>query len=371
MTKVKIPFVDLKMINRPYKKKFLSFLGESIDKSNFIKGKNVELLEKKLSKIFKCKYSLTLNSGTDALIIAIKSLKLKTGDEIITTSNTWISSAFAIETNNCKPVFVDVDQNDFQMNPKEITKKINSKTKAIIVTHLYGMPNNMDEICKIAKQKKLYIIEDIAQSHLAKYKNKLVGNFGDIACISFYPSKNLGALGDAGAILTNSKINYLNCKSYANYGAVNFRNPDKKIIGINSRLDEIQAYFLLEKLKKLKLDTKKRIELAKIYNRECDKLGLKYISTNKNSINVYHIYLIVLKNRNLIQDSLKKKNINTQIHYKIPIHLQTSFKHLKYKKGDLPVTEYLSKNILSLPFYPGIEKRKINYLFKSLKQLLE
>ena len=371
MTKLKIPFVDLKKINHPFKKKYVSFLKDAINNSNFIKGKNVYLLEKALVKNFRCKYSLTLNSGTDALIVAIKALGLKKGDEILTTSNTWISSAFAIEINNCKPKFIDVNKNDFQMNPKLIEKRITKKTKAIIVTHLYGMPNNMDHICRIAKKNKLFIIEDIAQSHLAEYKKKIVGNFGDIACMSFYPSKNLGALGDGGAIITNSKTNYLRCKSYANYGAINFRNPNHKTIGINSRLDEIQAYFLLEKLKKLKKETKKRIELSKIYNRECDKLGLKYIENNRNSKNVYHLYLIILKNRTFVKKELLKKNINTQIHYEIPIHLQSSFNHLKYKKGDLPITEQLSKNILSLPFYPGIEKKKINYLFKNLKKLIK
>jgi dTDP-4-amino-4,6-dideoxygalactose transaminase len=371
MIKFKIPFVDLKKANQPYKKRYVSFLKHAIDNSNFIKGKNVDLLEKALVKTFKCKYSLTLNSGTDALIVAIKSLDLKPGDEILTTSNTWISSAYAIEINNCIPKFIDVNKNDFQINPNLIEKKITKKTKAIIVTHLYGMPNDMEHICKIAKKNKLFIIEDIAQSHLAEYKKKIVGNFGDIACMSFYPSKNLGALGDGGAIITNSKKNYLKCKSYANYGAIDFRSPNHKTIGINSRLDEIQAYFLLEKLKKLKKETEKRIQLSKIYNQECNKLNIKYIENNKDSKNVYHLYLVVLKNRSFVKKELLKKNIHTQIHYEIPIHLQTSFNHLKYKKGDLPITEYLSNNILSLPFYPGIEKNKIKYLFKNLKKLIE
>ncbi len=228
----------------------------------------------------------------------------------------------------------------------------------------------MEEICKIAKKNNLLIIEDIAQSHLAKFKNKIVGNFGDVACLSFYPSKNLGALGDGGAILTNSKKIFNKCKSLANYGATDFRKPNHKIIGLNSRLDELQAYFLLEKLKKLKLDTNIRQKLAKIYDKKCDELGLQHLPGRKNCYNSYHIYLVVVKNRNSLKRKLFKKGINTKIHYEIPIHLQTAFKHLNYKKGDLPVTEYLSKNILSLPFYPGIEKKKIDHLFKSLKELI-
>ncbi len=370
MTNLKIPFVDLKKINLKYKKKFLNFLSSAIEDSNYIKGKKTEELEKKICKVFQCKNALTVNSGTDALIVGIKSLDLKNGDEIITTSNTWISSAYAIELNNCKPIFIDVDKYDFQMDINLFKKKINKKTKAVLITHLYGMPNNMKEICKIAKKNNLFIIEDIAQSHLAKFRNKIVGNFGDVACLSFYPSKNLGALGDGGAILTNSKKIYYKCKSLANYGATDFRKSNHNIIGINSRLDELQAYFLLEKLKKLKADTIKRQKLAKIYDKKCHELGLQYLPSKKNYHNSYHIYLVVVKNRNSLKKKLFKKGINTKIHYEIPIHLQTAFKHLNYKKGDLPVTEYLSKNILSLPFYPGIEEKKISYLFKSLKELL-
>lgn len=370
MTNLKVPFVDLKKINATYKKKFLYSLDIAIKNSNFIKGKKTELLEKKLCEVFECKNALTLNSGTDALIVAIKSLGLKKGDEIITTSNTWISSAYAIELNNCKPVFVDVNKNDFQIDTNLLKKKINKKTKAILLTHLYGFPNDMKEICKIAKKNKIFIIEDIAQAHLAKYNKKIVGNFGDVSCISFYPSKNLGALGDGGAILTNSKKIFLKCKSFANYGAINFRNPNHKVVGYNSRLDEIQAYFLLEKLKKLKKDTKTRQKLAKLYDKKCDVLGIKHIPLKKGYENAYHIYLILIKNRNLIKKKLLQKKIFTKIHYEIPIHLQDAFKHLRYKIGDLPVTEYLSKNILSLPFYPGIEKQKINYLFESLKKII-
>jgi dTDP-4-amino-4,6-dideoxygalactose transaminase len=370
MTNLKIPFVDLKKINSKYKKKFLTFLSSAIKNSNYIKGKKTEEFERKLCNIFQSKRALTVNSGTDALIVGIKSLNLKKGDEILTTSNTWISSAYAIELNNCKPVFIDVNKDNFQMDIDLFKKKINKKTKAVLITHLYGLPNNMEEICKIAKKYNLIIIEDIAQSHLAKYKSKIVGNFGDVACLSFYPSKNLGALGDGGAILTNSEKIYNKCKSLANYGAKDFRKANHNMIGINSRLDELQAYFLLEKLKKLKSDTSSRQKLAKIYDKKCDELGLQYLPSSKKYQNSYHIYLVVVKNRNSLKKKLFKKGISTKIHYEIPIHLQTAFKHLNYKKGDLPVTEYLSKNILSLPFYPGIEKRKINYLFKSLKELL-
>ena len=168
------------------------------------------------------------------------------------TSNTWISAAYAIALNNSKPVFVDINENNFQIKIKLFQKKINKRTKACIVTHLYGYPNEMDRIVKICKKNNVKIIEDLAQSHLATYKKKLVGTFGDISILSFYPSKNLGALGDGGAIITNNYKIYNNCKIYANYGSLNFKDPNHKSIGINSRMDEIQAAFLIEKLKNLK-----------------------------------------------------------------------------------------------------------------------
>ena len=366
-----IPFVDLKPHNNFFKKKFIKNFNNILENSNFIKGKNNLLLEKKICKIFKCKYSLNVNSGTDALIIAIKSLNLKSKSQIITTSNTWISSAYAIELNDCKPVFVDVNPDTFQVDCNLIRKKINNKTKAIIVTHLYGNPSNLNKICKIAKEKNLYIIEDIAQAHLASYNNKIVGNFGDVSCLSFYPSKNLGALGDAGNLITNSKKIYMNAVKFANYGSLNFKDKNHTTIGINSRMDELQASFLLEKIKYLKSETKKRIKLANIYNEICKKIKIKTIKVSENSINVYHLYPIIVKNRNNVKKKLKRFGINTQIHYEIPIHLQTAFKHLKYKIGSLPVTEYLSKNMLSLPFYPGMNKNKVTYLFNKLREVIK
>ena len=260
--------------------------------------------------------------------------------------------------NYCKPVFIDVETDSFQMNCNLLKSKITNKTRAIIVTHLYGNPNDMNKILRIAKKYNLFIIEDIAQAHLAEYDNKIVGNFGDVSCISFYPSKNLGALGDAGCIISNSYKIINNARKFANYGSTDFKSVNHSVVGINSRMDEIQASFLLSKIKYLRKLTNERIKLAKIYDLFCKKLKIINIKVLDNSINVYHIYPILLKNRNIIKNKLEKRGIYAQIHYEIPIHLQKSFKHLKYHVGDLPVTERLSKNILSLPFYPGISKKK-------------
>ena len=371
MINKKISFVNLNRLNNRYKKIFLKIVDKSIDNSNYIKGLENLKFEQALCKKFKCKYALTVNSGTDALIVAIKSFNFKKGDEVIMTANTWISAAYAVAMNNATPVFVDINDKNFQMDIDSFKKKITKKTKACVITHLYGFPNEMDEILKICRKYKIKIIEDLAQSHLASYKKKLVGTFGDISILSFYPSKNLGALGDGGAIITNNKKKILECKMYANYGSINFKDPNHKIIGINTRMDEIQAAFLYEKLKDLNNDTNERIKIAKKYDFYCDKLNIKKIENKKNHKNVYHLYPIIIKNRDSIKKKLEKFNISTQIHYKIPIHLQRAFRYLKYKRNSLPVTEKLSKKLLSLPFYVGIKNSEIKKIFFTLKKLLK
>lgn len=369
---INIPFNNLAIINKKYKKKFFSSFSQCLKNSNFIKGKYNKNLEIQIKKFFSVKFSLLVNSGTDALIIALKTFKLKNKDEVITTANTWISSAYAIALNGATPVFVDIDKESFQMDINSFKKKINKNTKVLIVTHLYGCPNNMVEIKNICKKNNIKILEDLAQSHLAKYQNKILGNFGDVAILSFYPSKNLGALGDGGAIITNSKSIYNGCKLFANYGSYSFKDADHKIIGINSRLDEIQASFLLEKIKDLKKDIKKRNILAKIYNTYCKKINIRPIKIIKNGISSYHLYpVIIKKKRDLVKKLLLKKRIQCQIHYEKPIHLQTAFKYLKYTKNSLPITESISKQILSLPFYPGITKVKIRYLFYHLNKIIK
>ena len=371
MTKNKISFVNLTKFNQQYRKKFLSILNKTIDNSSYIKGINNVNFEKAICKIFKCKYALAVNSGTDALIIGLKSLNLKKNDEVIMTSNTWISAAYAIVLNGAKPIFVDINDQNFQMDIESFERKITKKTKACIVTHLYGFPNQMDKILKICKKNKIKIVEDLAQSHLAEFQKKLVGNFGELSTLSFYPSKNLGALGDGGAIITNNKKIYSSCKVFANYGSIDFRDPDHREIGINSRMDELQAAFLIEKLKNLKRDTGERIKIARKYDAYCDKLNIKRIESKKNFKNVYHIYPIIIKNRDKIKKELEKIGIFTQIHYKVPIHQQKAFKYLNYKKNSLPITEKISKKILSLPFYVGIKNDEIKKIFSSIKKIIE
>ena len=366
MIKNRINFVDLNQINKKYKKDYFNLVKKIYDNSAFIKSKYNLKLEKQICKTFKCKYSLCVNSGTDALIIGIKSLGLKNGDEILTTSNTWISSAYAISLNNCKPVFIDIDEKYLQMNEKLLKSKLTKKTKAIMVTHLYGNPSKMDYICNFARKYKLFIIEDIAQSQLARFRNKIVGNYGDIACMSFYPSKNIGAIGDGGAIISNSKKLIHKATNFANYGSINFKDKDHKIVGFNSRMDELQAAFLSLKIKDLKKNNNIRKKLAKIYDNECDKLGIKRVHVMPEAKSVYYVYPIIVRKRDKLMKKLKRNKIYSQIHYEIPIHLQTAYRNI-YKK-DLKITEKISKNILSIPFYPGIKRQQIRHIFEIIRK---
>ena len=362
----KIPFLDLYSENKKYKSLFINSFKRCLEKSNFIKGNYNYLFQEKLKKKFKTRYALAVKSGTDALFICMKYCDLKPGDEVLMTSNTWISAAYAISLCGAKPVFVDIVSRNYQMCLIDLKRKINKKTKAIVVTHLFGCPNDINQIVKICKKYNIFIIEDLAQAHLAKYGGKYVGSLSDMAIFSFYPSKNLGALGDGGAIITNSKNIYKFITKFANYGSENFKDIDHKMIGINSRLDEIQASFLFHKIDNLRIQTNKRKKLAKIYDKFCKKNKIKNIILNKNEEAVYHLYPIEVNNRDKFIRILKRHNIYLQIHYKKPIHLQKAFKYLKYKKSSLPITEIVSKRIVSLPFFPEMKRNDYKYLFEKI-----
>ena len=258
-----IKFADLNFQIKNIKKDILKSIDLTINNSAFIGGENIVKFEEKFKKIHNIKYCLGVANGTDALEIAIVSLNLKKNSDVLVPVNTWISTAEAVIKNNLKVKFVDIDENTYLISIKDIKKKITKNTSAIIPVHLYGQPCDMDEILKISKKNKLKIIEDCAQSHLAEYKSKKVGTFGDISCFSFFPGKNLGAMGDAGAIMTNSKNLYKKCKMIANHGGL--KKNSHIIVGRNSRLDNLQAGILRIKVNELKKWTNQRIQNAKKY----------------------------------------------------------------------------------------------------------
>ena len=348
-------------------KKYLLPLIENVLSSGQYIGvntKETEKLEKNLSIYFKRKI-VTLNSGTDALTIALHALGVKRGDEVITVANSFIASASSIAHLGAVPIFIDVlpDQN---INPEKIEEVITKKTKAIMVVHLTGRSCNMDEILKIVKKRNIFLVEDCAQAFGTKYKDKLCGTFGDIACFSTHPLKNLRAMGDGGFIVTNNKSLEFKIKTLRNHG---LKNRDEALyFGYNSRMDNIQSAILNFRLKNIDSIIKKRRSNALYYFKNLNKNIIFFPEETKEQYNTYHTFVIQVKrNRDKLKEYLKKNKIDTYINYPIPIHKQKFFIK-KYKKFDLPNTEKQSKNILCLPIHHSLTEGQLEYIVKIINR---
>ena len=326
---------------------------EVLRSGSYILGKNNQALQEELAKYIGVKHTVTLNSGTDALHLALRALDIGKGDEVITVAFTFVATTESIEIVGATPVFVDIDKDTFNMNAKLIEEKITPKTKAIMPVHLYGQPCDMDVIMDVAKRYNLHVIEDCCQAIGAEYKGKKVGTFGDIGCYSFYPTKNLGAMGDGGLVTTNS--DYLKDRIVAlrnHGGAVRYHHDE---IGVNSRLDEVQAAILRVKLPYIDEWNKKRREHAAFYN----KLFAQYpdIETPKeldNTYCVYHQYTVKVPNRDEVHKLLQEAGIGAMIYYPIPLHMQKVHAHLNVPENSLPVTVENTKHVMSLPMFPEI-----------------
>lgn len=363
-----IPLVNLQLQHRSLKREFDKILRNVFKSSSFIKGPILERFEKDFANFLEVKYCIGVASGTDALHLSLVALGIGKGDEVIIPVNTFIATAYAILYTGAKPVFVDIDSKTYNIDTELIENKINKKTKAIIPVHLYGQPANMDKILYLAKKYKLFIIEDACQSHGATYKGKYTGTFGDLAAFSFYPSKNLGACGDAGAVTTNSLKFYKILNKIREYGFIDKKYIYDKI-GYNSRLDAMQAAILGIKLKYLRQWNTKRERLANYYNikiKHIPHITIPFI--DKSVVSVYHLYVIRTIKRNLLIKHLSSKGIQTGIHYPIPLHLQKSLSCLGYKNGDFPIAETICKEILSIPLYPELTTTGQDYIIKSIRE---
>lgn len=362
---MRINFLNLKkqwrLENKFIYKEFNKYLKDGV----FVGGKIINKLEKKISKKIGRRYTVTLNSGTDALMLALWSIGVKKGDEVITQSNSFIATAGAISHIGAIPVFVDVDQNQ-QIDVGKIEKKITKKTKAIIPVHLTGKIGNMKQIIKISNKYKIPIIEDAAQAFGSKKYNLFAGNFSLISCFSAHPLKNLNACGDSGFLVTNNFEIYKKIKNYSNHGLEN-RNHSTQF-GINSRMDTLQAIILNYRLKNIDFIIKKRRENAKVYYDNLDIKEVKLIKEEKDDYFSHHLFVIkVLNNkRDHLKRFLKSKGVETSIHYPIPIHMQKAYKY-KYKNIKLPNTEIQSKQILSLPINEFLNQNEIKYIIKMIK----
>ncbi len=362
-----IPMIDLKAQYRALKDEIEKTIKEIFESSRFILGPNVEALEKEIASYHGVKYAAGLASGTDALHLCLRTLDIKKGDEVITTPFTFIATAEAITYVGAIPVFADIDKNTLNIDPSKIEDKITPRTKAIIAVHLFGQPADMEKIMDIARKYDLKIIEDSAQAFGARYKGDIVGSIGDAGCLSFYPSKNLGAYGDGGMMITNNPDIYQKVKLLRDHGGhIPYHHS---FIGYNSRLDEIQAAILRIKLKYIDSYNQKRRELAKLYTSMINSLHAVEIKCPlefSDRIHVYHQYTIRFSKRTEIQSTLRANAISSVVYYPLPLHLQGAFRFLGYKENDFPEAEAAAKEVLSLPIYPELETEQVRFIAETV-----
>jgi len=365
-------FLDLTAQYKSIKKEIDEAVKRVLESTVFIGGKEVEEFEKEVAEFCGVKYAIGVNSGTDALFLSLRALGIGPGDEVITTPFTFIATAGVIANCGAKPVFVDIDPEIFNIDPSKIEKAITKKTKAILPVHLFGQMADMDRIMRIAKKHKLYVVEDAAQAMGAKYKGKKAGAMGDCGCFSFFPSKNLGAYGDGGIIITNNEKLAEKIRLLKNHGS----SPKEKylnlIVGTNSRLDAIQAAILIVKLKYLAKWSRERAKKASCYNEKLKRVGDIVTPVTVSGRNhIFHQYTIRTKSRDELQKHLKKKEILAMIYYPLSLHLQPAFRDLEYREGDFPESEKAAKEVLSLPIYPELKKEEQGLIIKKIKEFYE
>lgn len=362
---MKIDFANLQYQHELYKDEIESAILKVARNCNFIMGNEVQELEKSLEEFTGGKYAVSCSNGTDALLLAMMALDIKPGDEVITTPFTFIATAETIAFLGATPVFVDIDEKTYNINPDLIEEKITSKTKAIIPVSLYGQPADMDKVNQIAKKYNLKVIIDGAQSFGSTYDGITDSALADISTTSFFPAKPLGCYGDGGAVFTNDEEIATKMKSLRLHGQS--KRYHHKYIGMGGRLDTIQAAVLNIKLKYYKKDLALRQEVASKYTKALENKSniiLPYV--DKKSTSAWAQYSIRIKNRDEVQNRLKEAGIPTAVHYPMPLHLQECFKYLGYKKGDFPISEIVSEEIMSLPMNPYVTDEEINYIVENL-----
>ncbi|MFT4733095.1 MAG: dTDP-4-amino-4,6-dideoxygalactose transaminase [Sediminicola sp.] len=363
---MKIPFFSFEARNTKVKAEALQAFESFFDSKWYVLGKSTEQFELDYAVYNEVRYAVGVSTGLDALHLALMALGVGEGDEVIVPSNTYIATVLAVSYTGATPVFVEPRIETANLNPDLIVAAITSKTKAIMPVHLYGQPCEMDAIMDIAKKYQLFVVEDNAQAHGARYDGKITGSFGDINATSFYPTKNLGALGEAGAITTNSQQHAEHIKMLRNYGSNERYYNDE--IGYNNRIDEFEAAYLNIALKHIKSWSEERRKIANWYNEALE--GIDEITKMQIALraeSVYHLYVIRTNKRDELRGFLEEKGIGTQIHYPVPPHLQKAYKELGYNRGDFPVAEELADTCLSLPIWPGITKEMITEVATGIK----
>lgn len=361
---MKVPFVSFLPMEHELDKELRAAFDRVYSRSWYIKGVEDEKFEQLFAEYCGVKYCVGVGNGLDSLMLSLKALNIGDGDEVIVPSNTYIATVLAVTYVGATPVLVEPDIRTFNIDPSKIEEKITKRTKAIMPVHLYGQACDMDPIIEIAKKHNLFVVEDCAQAHGAKYKGQVVGSFGVLSGFSFYPGKNLGALGDAGATITNNKDLAEKVRDLGNYGSDYKYHHILK--GNNSRLDEMQAAFLNAKLPFLNKMNQERRRVANKYLKGITNSNviLPYVMPNNEP--VWHIFAIRTTKRDNLEKYLTENGINTSKHYPIPIHLQECYKDLGFKKGDYPIAEEISDTELSLPMYYGMNDEEINYVIEKV-----
>ena len=366
---MQIDFANLKIQHNLYKEEIEEAILKVARDCNFIMGSQIDELEKNLEKFTGSQYAISCSSGTDALLLAMMALDIQPDDEIITTPFTFFATAETIAFLKAKPVFVDIDEKTYNIDPKKIEEKISSKTKAIIPVSLYGQPCDMDEINQIAKKYNLKVIVDGAQSFGSTYKGISDSNLGDISCTSFFPAKPLGCYGDGGALFTNDEKLADKIKSLRLHGqSIRYHH---QYIGMGGRLDTIQAAVLNVKLKYYEKDLKLRQDVAEKYTKALNEKNIETPLVKSDRTSAWAQYSIRVENRTELQTKLQNLGIPTAVHYPMPLHVQECFKYLNLKEGDFPISEKVSKEIMSLPMNPYVTDEEIEFIVGSLAKELK
>lgn len=366
---MKVPFLDLKTQYESIRYEITVALQHVLDTTAFAGGPFVEEFEKDFASFCECEFAIGVGSGTAALWMVLSGLGIGQGDEVITAPNTFIATAEAISFSGAKPVFVDIDEQTYTIDPEKLEGAITPRTKAIIPVHLYGQTASMDPILQIAKAHGLFVIEDACQAHGAEYKGQLAGSMGDAGCFSFYPGKNLGAYGEAGAITTNNPELAKKMRMFRDHGQV--KKYYHSIMGWNARMDGFQGAVLRVKLKYLSVWNEARRRNAQLYNE---------LLSNVNNVitpleadytkHIYHVYAIRTRNRDSLISTLAENDIHCGIHYPIPVHLQRAYQYLGNGAGSFPVAEQCAKELVSLPMFPELSKEQIQYTVQEIKQFI-
>jgi dTDP-4-amino-4,6-dideoxygalactose transaminase len=366
---MKVPFLDLKAQYETIKGEVYVAIQQVIDKTAFAGGPFVAQFEQEFAVFCKTQYAIGVGSGTEALWLALLGLGVGPGDEVITVPDTFIATAEAISYCGAKPVFVDVEEKTYNMDPSKLEAAITSKTKAVIPVHLFGQMADMDPIMEIARKHKLFVVEDASQSHGAEYKGRIAGSIGHVGCFSFYPGKNLGAYGEAGAVVTNSKELDKKVRTLRDHGQGKKYFHD--LVGWNARMDGFQGAILSVKLKHLPAWTEARRRNAKLYNERLEKIdGVVVPVESPQNKHVYHIYAIRTQNRDSLISNLAEKDIYCGIHYPIPLHLQDAYFSLGLGKGNFPVSEKVQAEFVSLPMFPELTREQIDYVASEIRNLV-